>query len=62
MNHDPETEPGALTERQLRGDLIAAENAELSRLFETGTISAATRRQLQRSLDLEVTRLNEGQR
>jgi monovalent cation/hydrogen antiporter len=62
MNHDPETEPWALTERQLRGDLIAAENAELSRLFETGTISAATRRQLQRSLDLEVTRLNEGQR
>jgi CPA1 family monovalent cation:H+ antiporter len=62
MNRDPDTEPGALTERQLRGDLIAAENAELSRLFETGTISAASRRRLQRNLDLEVTRLNEGQR
>jgi len=62
MNHDPETEPGALTERELRGDLIAAENAELSRLFETGTISAATRRRLQRHLDLETARLTEGQR
>jgi len=64
MNHDPDTEPGALTERELRGDLIAAENAELSRLFETGTISAATRRRLQRhlDLDLETARLTEGQR
>jgi len=62
MDQGPETEPGALTERELRGDLIAAENAELSRLFDTGTISAATRRRLQRSLDLETTRLTEGQR
>jgi monovalent cation/hydrogen antiporter len=52
----------ALTERELRGDLIAAETAELSRLYETGTISAATRRRLQRSLDLETARLTEGQR
>jgi Na+/H+ antiporter len=52
----------ALTERELRGDLIAAETAELSRLYETGTISAATRRRLQRSLDLEIARLTEGQR
>jgi CPA1 family monovalent cation:H+ antiporter len=44
----------------LRGDLIAA-NAELSRLFQAGTISAATRRRLQRSLDLETARLTEGQ-
>jgi monovalent cation/hydrogen antiporter len=62
MNHDPETELGALTERELRGDLIAAENAELSRLFETGTISAATHSRLQRNLDLEIARLSEGQR
>lgn len=62
INFDPETEPGALTDRELWGDLIAAEYAELSRLFEAGTISAASRRQLQRNLDLEVTRLAEGQR
>jgi monovalent cation/hydrogen antiporter len=61
MNRAPETEPGALTERELRRDLIAAENAELSRLFEASTISAATRRRLQRNLDLEITRLTEGQ-
>ncbi len=62
LDQGPDTEPGALTERELLGDLIAAENAELSRLFEAGTISAATRRRLQRSLDLEVTRLAEGRR
>jgi CPA1 family monovalent cation:H+ antiporter len=52
----------ALTERELRGDLVAAETAELSRLYETGTISAPTRRRLQRSLDLEIARLTEGHR
>jgi CPA1 family monovalent cation:H+ antiporter len=52
----------ALTERELRGDLIAAETAELSRLYDAGTISAATRRRLQRSLDLEIARLTEGHR
>ena len=62
MDQGPETEPAALTERELRGDLLAAENAELSRLFDTGTISAATRRRLQRNLDLETAWLTEGQR
>ncbi|GEM_PF-5493292 len=62
MGQDPDTEPEALPERELRADLIAAENAELSRLFEDGTISAATRQRLQRSLDLEVTRLAERRR
>jgi CPA1 family monovalent cation:H+ antiporter len=62
LDQDPDTEPAALTERELRGDLIAAENAELSRLFEAGTIGVATRQRLQRSLDLEITRLAEGQR
>jgi monovalent cation/hydrogen antiporter len=51
----------ALTERELRGYLITAEGAELSRLYDTGTISAATRRRLQRNLDLETARLTEGQ-
>jgi CPA1 family monovalent cation:H+ antiporter len=48
------------TEKELRGDLITAEHAELSRLYDAGTISAATRRRLQRNLDLETTRLTEG--
>jgi CPA1 family monovalent cation:H+ antiporter len=50
----------ALTERELRGDLITAEAAELSRLYDAGSISAATRRRLQRNLDLETARLAEG--
>jgi len=58
----PDAESGTLTERELRGDLIAAENSELARLFEDGTISAATRQRLQRSLDLEIARLTEGHR
>ena len=61
-DQDPDTKPEALPEKELRADLIAAENAELSRLFEDGTISAATRRRLERSLDLEVTRLADRQR
>ena len=51
-----------MPERELRADLIAAENAELARLFEDGTISAATRQRLQQTLDLEVTRLTERRR
>ena len=61
IDQGPETEPAAPTERELRGELIAAEHAELSRLYDTGTISAATRRRLQRGLDLETARLTEGQ-
>jgi hypothetical protein len=62
INRSQETGPGAISERELQGDLIVAENAELSRLFEAGTIAAATRRRLQRRLDLEITRLTEEQR
>jgi Na+/H+ antiporter len=58
--HGPDTEPDKLTERQLRADLITAENAELARLFDDGTISSATRQRLQRSLDLELARLTNG--
>ena len=61
LDAGPGAGPPARTERELRGDLIAAENAELSRLFQAGTISAATRRRLQRTLDLETARLTEGQ-
>jgi monovalent cation/hydrogen antiporter len=52
-------EPAGLTDRELRRDLNAAENAELARLYDDGTISQATRQQLQRGLDLEATRLSE---
>ena len=63
INFDPETEPGALTDRELWGDLIAAEYAgAVPTLLEAGAVGAASRRQLQRNLDLEVTRLAEGQR
>jgi hypothetical protein len=50
-------EPDGLTDRQLRRDL----NAELARLYDNGTISQATRQQLQRGLDLEATRLSREQ-
>jgi monovalent cation/hydrogen antiporter len=66
---DPETPPApedpdreSRTEPEIRRELIAAENAELARLFADGTITAATRQRLQHSLDLEVARLAEGQR
>jgi CPA1 family monovalent cation:H+ antiporter len=62
MDQSPDAGRPALTEREMRGDLIAAETAELSRLFEAGTIGAATRRRLQRVLDLETARLTEGPR
>ena len=54
--------PDGLTERELRRDLIGAENAELARLYENGIISAATRQRLQHNLDLEATRLSDDQR
>jgi monovalent cation/hydrogen antiporter len=62
LDEKPDAAGTALTERELRGDLIAAENAELSRLYGAGTISAATRRRLQQSLDLEIARLTDGHR
>ena len=55
-------DPDGLTERELRRDLISAENAELARLYDDGTITAATRQRLQHNLDLEATRLSDDQR
>jgi hypothetical protein len=45
--------------RQLRRDLLRVEGAELNRLFETGAITDATRRRIQRTLDLENAGLGE---
>jgi CPA1 family monovalent cation:H+ antiporter len=54
--------PDGLTGRELRRDLNAAENAELARLYDNGTISQATRQQLQHGLDLEAARLSDEHR
>jgi CPA1 family monovalent cation:H+ antiporter len=44
---------------ELRRDVIAVENAELQRLYDSNRISETTRRRLQRSLDLEEAGLGE---
>jgi hypothetical protein len=44
--------------RQLRRDLIAVESGELTRLYESGEITAGVRRQLQHQLDLEQVSLD----
>jgi Na+/H+ antiporter len=46
--------------RQLRRDLLDVESAELDRLYCDGAVSDATRRRIQRSLDLEHAGLGEG--
>jgi CPA1 family monovalent cation:H+ antiporter len=45
--------------RELRLDLLAIETAELNRLFNAGSITDATRRRIQRILDLEQAGLHE---
>ena len=55
---DPD-ESDRLTYREVRRQLLVVESAELHRLHETGAISDATRRRMQRLLDLEETRLGE---
>ena len=54
-------EPDGMTDRDLRRALNAAENAELARLYDDGTISQPTRQRLQRGLDLEAARLSDDQ-
>ena len=39
--------------------MIAAENAELSRLYAEGTINDTVRQRLQRQLDLELARFSD---
>lgn len=62
MDATPPPAPDGMTERELRGDLLAAQTKELTRLYDIGAISDATRRLLQCSLDLEATRLTDDQR
>jgi Na+/H+ antiporter len=59
INEHLDNEPPAAIFRQLRRDLLDVESAELDRLYHDGTISDTTRRQIQRSLDLEHTGLGE---
>ena len=59
INEPMDGEPPAATYRQLRQDLLDVESAELDRLYHDGAISDTTRRQIQRSLDLEHTGLGE---
>ena len=61
IDSDQPPEPDGLTDRELRRTLNVAENAELARLYENGTISQPTRQRLQRSLDLEAARLSDDQ-
>jgi len=47
-----------LTEHDVRRDVLTAQGSELARLYADGAISAATCLRLQRTLDLELTRLS----
>ena len=58
---DQVPEPHGLTDRELRRELNLAENTELARLYDDGTITPATRQQLQRGLDLEAARFSHDQ-
>jgi CPA1 family monovalent cation:H+ antiporter len=50
---EPSSSSAGEVYRRLRRDLLAVEGAELTRLFEAGEITVATRRRIQRLLDLE---------
>jgi monovalent cation/hydrogen antiporter len=52
-------EPTEADYRTVRRELIAIESAELSRLYQAGMIAEATRRRLQRTLDLEDASISE---
>jgi len=56
---EPSNPSSGAAYRQLRRDLLALESAELNRLYDTGVITDATRRRIQRLLDLEDTGLDD---
>ncbi|HEY3711135.1 MAG TPA: Na+/H+ antiporter [Amycolatopsis sp.] len=60
---DEDTEPTDTTRydtyRAIRRETLAIEAAELTRLFELGTITDTTRRRIQRLLDLELAGLSD---
>jgi CPA1 family monovalent cation:H+ antiporter len=59
-NGAEDASPAASTYVALRCELLAVESAELDRIYHEGAVSDATRRRIQRALDLEHTRLGEG--
>ncbi|MGH3868746.1 MAG: Na+/H+ antiporter [Pseudonocardiaceae bacterium] len=59
-HRDTEPSRAASMYRQLRRELLDVESAELDRLYHDNAITDATRRRIQRSLDLEHTGLSEG--
>ncbi|MBW0010358.1 MAG: cation:proton antiporter, partial [Pseudonocardiales bacterium] len=59
-HRDDEPHRDASMYRRLRRDLLDVESAELDRLYHDGAITDATRRRIQRSLDLEHAGLGEG--
>jgi len=59
IDGDQAPEPYVLSDRDLRRALNAAEHAELTRLYDDGTISQPTRLRLQHGLDLEAARLSD---
>lgn len=58
LDGDGEVDAVSADHRRLRRDLVAAETAELRRLYESGQIGEAAHRDVQRLLDLEDTSLN----
>lgn len=56
---DSPADTTADTYLRLRRDLIAVESAELTRLYNDGAISEATRRRIQRTLDFEEASLGQ---
>ena len=57
LHQDREAAESARSGQDIRRDVIAAQNAELTSLYAAGTISATTRQRLQHALDLELARL-----
>jgi CPA1 family monovalent cation:H+ antiporter len=45
--------------RRVRRELVAVQSAELDRLYAQGAINDATRRRIQRELDLEDARFSD---
>jgi CPA1 family monovalent cation:H+ antiporter len=59
MDGDEPDDSLAPVYRRLRRDLLEVERAELHRLYDVGTIGDATRRRVERLLDLEDAALGE---
>jgi CPA1 family monovalent cation:H+ antiporter len=63
LGHSDDDAPGSAAAAEqyltLRRDLLAVQSLELTRLYESGRITDATRRRLQRDLDLEDAGLGE---